>query len=127
MLKFDFNTYVKPFINETDYNNLLSRKEEILDKFNHSIMTGWTKEISSELVIDLKRTADYIKNNFDCLVVIGIGGSFLGSYAFDKMFAVIILIIIVSLLLMALVDLLKIVCMPWIKISKQKRQDPAES
>ena len=86
MLKFDFNTYVKPLINENDYNNLLSRKEEILDKFNHSIMTGWTKEISSELVIDLKRTADYIKNNFDCLVVIGIGGSFLGSYAFDKMF-----------------------------------------
>lgn len=86
MLKFDFNTYVKPFINENDYNDLLNRKEEILDKFNHSIMTGWTKEISSELVIDLKRTADYIKNNFDCLVVIGIGGSFLGSYAFDKMF-----------------------------------------
>ena len=31
MLKFDFNTYVKPFINETDYNDLLNRKEEILD------------------------------------------------------------------------------------------------
>ena len=27
-----------------------------------------------------------IKNNFDCLVVVGIGGSFLGSYSFDQIF-----------------------------------------
>ena len=37
------------------------------------------------------------------------------AYAFDKMFAVIILIIIVSLLLMAVVDLLKTVTMPWMR------------
>ena len=35
------------------------------------------------------------------------------AYAFDKMFAVIILIIIVSLLLMALVNLIKVLVMPW--------------
>ena len=35
------------------------------------------------------------------------------AYAFDKMFAVIILIVIVSLLLMAAVDLLKQAAMPW--------------
>ena len=86
MLKFDFNTYVKPFIDEKEYNDLLNKKDEVLEKFNHSTMTGWTKEISPILVTDIKETADYIKNNFDCLVVIGIGGSFLGSYAFDKMF-----------------------------------------
>ena len=86
MLKFDFNTYVKPFIDEKEYNDLLNKKDEVLEKFNHSTMTGWTKEISPILVTDIKETADYIKNNFDCLVVIGIGGSFLGSYAFDQMF-----------------------------------------
>ena len=86
MIKFDFDTYVKSFIDENDYNTLLIKKYELLDKFNQSTMIGWTKEIDNELVIDLKNTADYIKNNFDCLVVVGIGGSFLGSYAFDKMF-----------------------------------------
>ena len=37
------------------------------------------------------------------------------AYAFDKMFAVIILIVIVSLLLMAVVDLLKKAAMPWVE------------
>ena len=37
------------------------------------------------------------------------------AYTFDKMFAVIILIIIVSLLLMAAVDLLKTITMPWLR------------
>ena len=86
MLKFDFNTYVKPFINEQEYNKLLNQKNEVLDKFNHSSMIGWTKDIDPNLIEELKDTANYIKNNFDCLVVIGIGGSFLGSYAFDKLF-----------------------------------------
>ena len=40
------------------------------------------------------------------------------AYAFDKMFAVIILIIIVSLLLMALVDILKKVSMPWVSVTQ---------
>ena len=44
------------------------------------------------------------------------------AYAFDKMFAVIILIIIVSLLLMAVVDLLKYLAMPWTRVN-QNRQD----
>ena len=42
------------------------------------------------------------------------------AYAFDIMFAVIILIIIVSLLLMALVDLIKTISMPWTLVSKQQ-------
>jgi len=37
------------------------------------------------------------------------------AYAFDKMFAVILLIVIVSLLLMKLVNLLKAVSMPWLR------------
>jgi ABC-type nitrate/sulfonate/bicarbonate transport system permease component len=35
------------------------------------------------------------------------------AYAFDKMFAVIFLIVIISLLLMALVNLLRDLAMPW--------------
>ena len=57
-----------------------------MDKFNSSNMIGWTRQIDKSLVNEIKDTAAFIKKNFDCLVVIGIGGSFLGSYSFDKMF-----------------------------------------
>ena len=86
MIKFDFKTYIKNFIDQNEYDALYSRKKEVLEEFHNSNMTGWTKEIDKEVVSDIKETASYIKKNFDCLVVIGIGGSFLGSYAFDKMF-----------------------------------------
>ena len=85
MIKFDF-TYVKNFIDENEYNELYSKKDEYLEKLNNSDMSGWTKEISSDLIKDINETADYIKENFDCLVVIGIGGSYLGSYAFNEKF-----------------------------------------
>lgn len=86
MLKLDLKTYAEKFIDKDEYLKLLNRKDEVLSKFNASNMTGWTEDISSELIDDLKITANKIKEEFDCLVVIGIGGSFLGSYAFDKMF-----------------------------------------
>lgn len=43
------------------------------------------------------------------------------AYAFDKMFAVILLIVIVSLLLMAVVDLLKQITMPWTRLQKERK------
>ena len=85
MIKFDF-TYVKNFIDEKEYKEMYSKKNEYLDKIRNSDMSGWTKEISKDLIKDITETAKYIKENFDCLVVIGIGGSYLGSYAFNEMF-----------------------------------------
>ena len=85
MIKFDF-TYVKNFIDEKEFNDLYSKKDEYIDKLNNSDMTGWTKEISSDLIKDINETSKFIKENFDCLVVIGIGGSYLGSYAFNEKF-----------------------------------------
>lgn len=86
MLKFDFKTFVNEFINKEEYEKIYNRKEEILDKFNKEEMTGWTEEISEDLVLKIKETAKRVKENFDCLVVIGIGGSFLGSYAYENLF-----------------------------------------
>lgn len=86
MIKFDFTTYVKDFINQEDYNKLIQKKHEIFEKLETNSMAGWIKTISKEIIEDIRVTADYIKKNYDCLVVIGIGGSFLGSYSFDKMF-----------------------------------------
>ncbi len=85
MLKYDFNTYVDKFIDNNEYQKLMDKKEEVMNKFQENKMTGWTERIEDALIEEIKDTATYIKNNFDCLVVIGIGGSFLGSYAFDNM------------------------------------------
>lgn len=45
---------------------------------------GWTNyasRISNDLIQDINNTATYFKNNFDILVICGIGGSYLGSRA----------------------------------------------
>lgn len=86
MIKFDFQTYIKPFIDENKFNELYSKKNEYIDKLNSLEMTGWTKEIDRSIINNIEQTATYIKNNFECLVVIGIGGSFLGSYSFHQAF-----------------------------------------
>ncbi len=85
-MKFDFQTYAQEFINKEQYNSMIQEKDKWLNKLSSSEMTGWTREIEKDVVDKIKRTADYIKNHYDCFVVIGIGGSFLGSYAFHKMF-----------------------------------------
>lgn len=86
MIKYDFTTYTNNFYSKEEYNDLISKKEQIINTLKASDMNGWINEIDNEVVKDIKETALSIKNNFDCLVVIGIGGSFLGSYAFDKIF-----------------------------------------
>ena len=86
MIKYDFKTYTRNYFNEEEYNEVLSKKVDIINKLKNSNMNGWTKEIDAATISKIKETASFIKKNFDCLVVIGIGGSFLGSYAFDKMF-----------------------------------------
>ena len=84
MIRFDFKTYVKSFIDETKYNELYNKKNEYIEKLNSLDMIGWTKEIDKEVLNKIEKTKEYIKTNFDCLVVIGIGGSYLGSYSFHQ-------------------------------------------
>lgn len=86
MIKYDFKTYTRNYFTEEEYNEVLSKKVDIINKLKNSNMNGWTKEIDAATISKIKETASFIKKNFDCLVVIGIGGSFLGSYAFNKMF-----------------------------------------
>ena len=86
MIKFDFNTYTNRFINMDKYNLLINQKKEYIDKLYKSDMTGWMRKIDKETVEEIEKTAKNIKENYDTLVVIGIGGSFLGSYSFLKVF-----------------------------------------
>lgn len=86
MIKFDFKTYVNNYFSSEELADILNKKKDVISKFSSSNMIGWTRELDQETIAEIKKTGSYIKNNFDLLVVIGIGGSFLGSYAFDKMF-----------------------------------------
>lgn len=80
MLSFDFNTYCDNEV-KIDINN----RNEIKDKLYKSNMTGWLDKIDNMLVEDIKRAVDEIRKHSQCLVVIGIGGSFLGSKAVYEM------------------------------------------
>ena len=85
MIKFDFNKYVDKFVNDEDRNNYLEKKNDVVSKFLECDMIGWTKNIDDELVNRIIKLKDKVKKNSSCLVVIGIGGSFLGSYAVKEM------------------------------------------
>ncbi len=86
MIKFDFHNYVDSLIKKEDYDKLMDNKEKVLKQFKSSSMIGWTKRIDNNLVNKIIEVAENIKKNSDCLVVVGIGGSFLGSYAYSNMF-----------------------------------------
>lgn len=85
MIKFDFNSMVDSFIDKDNYDMLMDRKIEVYNKFSKEYMTGWTKKIDKEEVRKIKNVAKEVKSHSKCLVVIGIGGSFLGSYAVKEM------------------------------------------
>ena len=85
MLEFNFNKYVDKFINPEDRNKYLTQKKDIINKFLSSDMIGWTNEIDDNLVERMINLSNKVKKNSSCLVVIGIGGSFLGSYAVKEM------------------------------------------
>lgn len=79
MIKFDFNTYM-PNIDLKEYSKKIEELKHKLDTDNN--MLGWYKiseKINPNLIKDIKETASRIRNTCDVFVVIGIGGSFLGS------------------------------------------------
>ena len=79
-------TYIKRFIDWDEYLKIYAQKDQWIEKLMSCDMIGWTREIDPKLVKLLQSVAGNIKSHFDCMVVVGIGGSFLGSYAFHKMF-----------------------------------------
>lgn len=85
MVNFDFKTMIDKFIDENKYNELMMTKSDVYEKFSQEYMTGWTKRISNAEIEKIKRVANEVKKHSEVLVVIGIGGSFLGSYAVKEM------------------------------------------
>ena len=85
MIKFDFNKYIDKFLDKDSFNKYLTLKGDVLEKFSLCEMTGWTREIDKDLVNRCVELSKKVKANSDCLVVIGIGGSFLGSLCVNEM------------------------------------------
>ena len=86
MLKFDFNTFMH-IDGENDYNNKihdirkkLEKKESMLDWYDVD------SSISKTEFDKIVRVSNYVRKNANVFLVIGIGGSYLGSKAIIDMF-----------------------------------------
>ncbi|HHX93860.1 MAG TPA: glucose-6-phosphate isomerase [Tenericutes bacterium] len=88
MIEFDFSTYVKEFIKEKEIKkydkyfplaqNFINEREDMMDWLDVDEL------FSSHLINDINETAEFIRKNCDAFIVVGIGGSYLGSYATIK-------------------------------------------
>ena len=87
MVKFDFDTYSKNYIDEEIFSKNFNRKEEIFSKFNNSEMIGWTRKIDNSIIDEILNLRDEVKSNANCFIVVGIGGSYLGSKAINDIFS----------------------------------------
>lgn len=87
MIKFDFETYMDEFINTNDYIELMNKKDDVYNKFINNNMAEWfVNRIDNEIIDDIKETSKKIKENSDILLVIGIGGSFMGGFSISQIF-----------------------------------------
>ena len=78
-------TYMDSFLNSEIVEKLKIRKEEVFEKLTQADMNGWLEPDISFLP-ELFKVRDDVLSHSQCLVVIGIGGSYLGSQAFYSIF-----------------------------------------
>ena len=84
-MKIDVSTYMKSFLDSTLVEKYQNRKDEVFQKLDSAYMNGWCQPDLS-FVDDIFKVRDQILKHSKCLVVVGIGGSFLGSRAFYELF-----------------------------------------
>lgn len=87
MLKFDFKTFMNINSNN-NYNELIHEIRKKLEK--QESMLDWydvDTTISSKELDKVINVSDYVRKNADIFLVIGIGGSYLGSKAIIEMFS----------------------------------------
>lgn len=84
-MKLDIATYMDKFLNKELVKKYSSRKMDVFQKLDAADMNGWLAPDVS-FVDDILKVRDRVRSQSSCLVVIGIGGSFLGSCALYSMF-----------------------------------------
>jgi len=82
-MKFDFKTYLTKHVNGEEIMSYNEKVKAIKERFNTDLSYWLKKEsfISDRELNEVIEVANYIKENSDVLVVIGIGGSYMGSIA----------------------------------------------
>ena len=84
MINFDFHKYVSSYVKKEDKVEYLEKAREIKTRFTEGDLKYWNKLdtfISNQEFKKIINITDYIKSNCDVFVVIGIGGSYMGSKA----------------------------------------------
>ena len=84
MINFDFHKYMSRYIKKEDKVEYIEQARDIKARFLNGDLSYWNKLdtfISKKELIKLVNLTDYIKSNCDLFVVIGIGGSYMGSKA----------------------------------------------
>lgn len=84
MINFDFHKYMSKYVKKEDKVTYLDKAREIKERFISGDLSYWNKLdtfISKKELIKIINITDYIKDNCDVFVVIGIGGSYMGSKA----------------------------------------------
>ena len=84
MINFDFHKYVSSFVKKEDKVEYLEKARVIKDRFVNGDLKYWNKLdtfISSQELKKIVNMTDYIRSNCNVFVVIGIGGSYMGSKA----------------------------------------------
>jgi glucose-6-phosphate isomerase len=83
MIKFDFETYLEGEVSKETfiaYSNAVDRaKNEFLKENKLSDWYQFDNLLTEEELTDIEKTAQYIKNNCEVFIVIGVGGSYLGA------------------------------------------------
>lgn len=86
MINFDFKTTVTNIVSKEELLRYKNKQNEIMESFSKCYMIGWDKSVSKENIDSIKKMMKEVKKNSSLLLVIGIGGSFLGSKALYDMF-----------------------------------------
>lgn len=84
MINFDFHKYMSKYVKKEDKVTYLDRAREIKERFISGDLSYWNKLdtfVSKKELIKIINITDYIRDNCDVFVVIGIGGSYMGSKA----------------------------------------------
>ena len=84
MLEFDFETYNGKYISIEEKASYKEKIDKIKEKFNSDELSHWLNlntYVKKEEFTQIKKVAEEIKNKCDVFIVIGIGGSYMGSKA----------------------------------------------
>lgn len=84
MIKSDFNKYTSKFISGVDKGKFHKLEKKALSEIVSGNLSYWNdinSYVSREELNDIINTAKYVRENCDVFIVIGIGGSYMGSKA----------------------------------------------